>query len=235
LNESLRRALLQARLSEEDVAVRLQVDPKTVRRWLEGRTPYLRHRWALAAALGLDETDLWPQIRRSSANPDEVRGIYPHCADVPRELWRSLFSSAKHEICILAKDGLVLADDPVVPTTLGNQADSGVGVRICLPDPNAVSPEVISTSYASVSRVNAIIALCKPLAEHARVQIRLYNHTPSNSIYRADDECMVALNAYGISTSQAPAIRLIRTGESDMFSAYLASFERLWAVGRPAE
>ena len=65
MNETLCRALLQARLTEEDVATRLQVDPKTVRRWLEGRVPYLRHRWALAALLGLDETDLWPHLRRT--------------------------------------------------------------------------------------------------------------------------------------------------------------------------
>jgi transcriptional regulator with XRE-family HTH domain len=63
LNESLCRALLRARLTEGDVAARLQVDPKTVRRWLEGRVPYLRHRWAIAAMLGVDETDLWPQLR----------------------------------------------------------------------------------------------------------------------------------------------------------------------------
>ena len=44
---------------DEDVAARLQVDPKTVRRWLEGRVPYPRHRWLLAATLGLDEADLW--------------------------------------------------------------------------------------------------------------------------------------------------------------------------------
>jgi transcriptional regulator with XRE-family HTH domain len=48
LNELLRRALFRARLSEEDVAAHLGVDPKTVRRWLEGRLPYLRHRQALS-------------------------------------------------------------------------------------------------------------------------------------------------------------------------------------------
>ena len=48
MNENLRRAMLRARLSEENVAAQLQVDPKTVRRWLEGRVPYLRHRWLLA-------------------------------------------------------------------------------------------------------------------------------------------------------------------------------------------
>src|SRR6266851_5184250 len=52
LNETLRCALLRARLSEDDVAARLEVDPKTVRRWLEGRVPYMRHRWALAGVLG---------------------------------------------------------------------------------------------------------------------------------------------------------------------------------------
>ena len=91
MNESLRRALLRARLSEEDVAARLQVDPKTVRRWLEGRVPYPRHRWLLAATLGLDEADLWPQLGASRSWPQEVQAIYPHREDVPRETWLRLF------------------------------------------------------------------------------------------------------------------------------------------------
>ena len=81
MNESLRRALLRARLSEEDVAARLQVDPKTVRRWLEGRVPYPRHRWPLAAMLGLDEADLWPQLGASRSRPQEIQAIYPHRED----------------------------------------------------------------------------------------------------------------------------------------------------------
>ena len=85
MNETLCRALLQARLTEEDVATRLQVDPKTVRRWLEGRVPYLRHRWALAALLGLDETDLWPHLRRTRSRPEEVQAIYPHLDAVPED------------------------------------------------------------------------------------------------------------------------------------------------------
>ena len=95
MNESLRRALLRARLSEEDVAARLQVDPKTVRRWLEGRVPYPRHRWLLAAALGLDEADLWPQLGASRSWPPEVKAIYPHLKDVPRETWPPLFGQAQ--------------------------------------------------------------------------------------------------------------------------------------------
>ena len=74
MNENLRRALLRARLTDEDVAAQLEVDPKTVRRWLEGRIPYLRHRWALASLLCLDETDLWPEIRAKPCCPVPARG-----------------------------------------------------------------------------------------------------------------------------------------------------------------
>src|ERR1017187_6537529 len=100
LNETLRRALLRMRLSEEDVAARLEVDPKTVRRWLEGRVPYLRHRWALAGMLGVDEADLWPQLRTAGSWPEEIQRIYAHRDEVPRHVWQRLFGSAKNEICV---------------------------------------------------------------------------------------------------------------------------------------
>ena len=48
MNESLRQALLRARLREDDIAARLGVDPKTVRRWLNGRVPYPYNRAAIA-------------------------------------------------------------------------------------------------------------------------------------------------------------------------------------------
>ena len=119
MNENLCRALLQARLTEEDVATRLQVDPKTVRRWLEGRLPYLRHRWALAALLGLDETDLWPQLRAADTRPAEVRAIYPRLDAVPREVWLGLFISARQEIGILAVSEMPFATDPAIMAALG--------------------------------------------------------------------------------------------------------------------
>ncbi|GAA0397737.1 hypothetical protein GCM10009530_56760 [Microbispora corallina] len=58
MSETLRQALATARLQAVDVAAALGVDPKTVDRWLKGRTPYPRHRWAIADLLKLDEGDL---------------------------------------------------------------------------------------------------------------------------------------------------------------------------------
>ena len=42
MNESLRRALIRAQLREEDVAERLEVDPKTVR-----RRPWISMVWGI--------------------------------------------------------------------------------------------------------------------------------------------------------------------------------------------
>ena len=90
MNETLRRALFRARLSEEDVASRLAVDPKTVRRWIEGRVPYPRHRWALAAMLQSNERDLWPGLTPevgSASIPSEDRcRIPPQVGSSPRDL-----------------------------------------------------------------------------------------------------------------------------------------------------
>jgi transcriptional regulator with XRE-family HTH domain len=86
LNETLRQALLRARLSEDDIAARLQVGPKTVRRWLEGRVPYPRYRWVLTGLLDADETDLWPEVRPAIAarsRPAEIKAIYPNAMPCP--------------------------------------------------------------------------------------------------------------------------------------------------------
>src|SRR5216684_5882840 len=114
LNEMLRRALFRARLDEADVAAQLGVDPKTVRRWLEGRVPYPRHRLAVSHLLGTEEADLWPEVhaaRVARSWPEEIKAVYPHRWAVPHEVWRQLFGSAQREIVILAYSGLFLAED----------------------------------------------------------------------------------------------------------------------------
>jgi lambda repressor-like predicted transcriptional regulator len=78
VSDTLRHALARARIGTVDVAAALEVDPKTVDRWLKGRVPYPRHRWALADMLQLDESDLWPDVaqpRRTISR--EVKAVYP--------------------------------------------------------------------------------------------------------------------------------------------------------------
>lgn len=211
MNETFCRALLQARLTEEDVAAQLEVDPKTVRRWLEGRVPYLRYRWALAAMLDRDETDLWPQLRTAQTRPDEVRAVYPHLDTVPQDVLLRLFGSAQREIGILADTGTVITKDAQVMAVLAERARAGVAVRICLPD-----------SFA-------------PLRDQVVGEIRLHRAIVYSSIYYADDAVLVSQHAYGIPAGCASVLHLRRDDGGDMAAMYLDSFEEVWAGARPPD
>jgi transcriptional regulator with XRE-family HTH domain len=236
VNETLCRALIQAQLTEEDLATRLQVDPKTVRRWLEGRLPYLRHRWAIAAMLGADETDLWPQLRASRTRPDEVVAVYPRRDAVPLSTWARLLGSAQHEIGILEDTGpSPLAGQPIT-AVLAERAESGIRTRICLADPDtpgisqrAVAPQ---DSDALTANTPDMLAVYAPLRHKGRVEIRLHRGTTYSSIYYSDEQFLVGQHAYGIPPGQAPVLHLRRVKGGDMVAAYLDAFEHIWSDTR---
>ena len=74
--------------AEDDVAARLGVDPKTVRRWLIGRVPYPHNRAAITELVGADEAELWPDaggLLAARSRPEELGTVYPHRWAVPRE------------------------------------------------------------------------------------------------------------------------------------------------------
>ncbi|WP_187683708.1 hypothetical protein [Nocardia wallacei] len=59
-------------MTPEQLAARLEVDPKTVQRWIStGRVPYPRHQFAVAAAVGVREVELWPNARVTAS--EELR------------------------------------------------------------------------------------------------------------------------------------------------------------------
>jgi transcriptional regulator with XRE-family HTH domain len=215
LNETFSRALLQAGLTEDDIAARLGVDPKTVRRWIEGRAlPYRRHRWALATLLATPETDLWPQLRSSQPRTEEVVAIYPHLGTVPRQVWLSLYGSAEQGISILDADGPSPAWDREVITLLAERARAGVTIRICLADPD--------TEHSAFGRY-------APLHDLDEVEVRPFCGALYNRIYCTDGQLLVAQNAYAILPGEAPVLHLRQTDGDAMFTTYVQSFERIWA------
>ena len=93
-NLALRRALSTARLRDRDVAEAMNVDPKTVQRWLAGRRPQPQHRWALADLVGVHESDLWPGHGLAPSLDPDVVTVYPNRSSVPRATWHDLFAGA---------------------------------------------------------------------------------------------------------------------------------------------
>lgn len=112
-------------------------------------------------------------------------------------------------------------------------------VRICVRDPDA--PDVVGDSAASgfggslASRIDDAVALYRPLRESGNVEIRMSLAALNNSIYRADDDVLVGQYAYGIPPGQTPVLHLRRAATSEMVTAYLESFERVWAGARSPE
>ena len=235
MNEPLRRALLRARLREDDVAARLGVDPKTVRRWLNGRVPYPHNRVAIAELVGADEADLWPDAGGPLAarnRPEELGTVYPHRWAVPREAWVRLFGSAQRDIAILAYSALFLAEDAGILRILAEKGRAGVAVRIALGDPDglqaAVRGDEEGIGDAMAAKIRNALTLYRPLCPLENIEIRLHRIVLYNSIYRADDQLLVNQHAYGLPAAQAPVFCLCGTGSGEMTALYLDSFERVW-------
>jgi transcriptional regulator with XRE-family HTH domain len=242
LNEMLRRALFRARLTEEDVAAHLGVDPKTVRRWLEGRTPYARHRLAMSHLLGTDEADLWPEIHAARAArswPDEIKAVYPHRWAVPREVWHQFFGSARNKIGVLAYSGLFVAEDVGLIDTFASKARAGVTIRICLGDPDsqhvAERGAEEGIGDAMVAKIRNAIALYSPLLHMGNVEVRLHRTTLYNSLYRADNEMVVNQHVYGIAAAETTVIHLHEVEGGAMFASYIDSFKQVWTAATPLE
>ena len=81
-NEQLRTAITRAGLTLEEFADIVQVDVKTVRRWLAGRTPYPRHRTRVAGALDTTEHALWPDAVPAPTESPERGQRMPVVTDV---------------------------------------------------------------------------------------------------------------------------------------------------------
>jgi transcriptional regulator with XRE-family HTH domain len=235
VNEPLRRALLRARLREDEVAARLGVDPKTVRRWLHGRVPYPYNRAAIAELVGVDEGELWPDasgLLAARVRPEELGTVYPHRWAVPRKVWVRLFGSAEHEIAILAYSALFLAQDAGILRILADKSQEGVIVRIVLGDPDgprtAMRGEEEGIGDAVGVKIRNALTLYRPLCGMDNIEIRLHRTVLYNSIYRADHQLLVNQHTYGIPAAQAPVFCLSSTGSGEMTALYLESFERVW-------
>jgi hypothetical protein len=189
----------------------------------------------LADLLSLHEYDLWPHLAGVPSIGAEIYATYPHRGSVPREVWHQLYDGAQHQIGILVYAGLFLAEDVEMVRLLGDKAQAGVTVRILLGDPD--SPHVNQRGDeegiqdAMAAKIRNAIVLYRPLLTSG-VQIRLHPTVLYNSIYHADDEMLINHHVYGIAAAYAPVLHLRRQADDEVFSTYVASFERVWSSAR---
>ena len=240
-NERLRAALLERGLTPAALGEEIGVDQKTVERWMSGRTPYRRHRYAVASRLQLDEAYLWPgalsREQVAAASDSEVLAIYGHRSDVPRDTWERLFASAEREIGVLVYAGLFLAEDAAAKKVLAERARAGVRVRMLLGDPDSEpvaergADEGVDDAMAAKIR-NALV-LYRALRGTEGVEFRFHRTILYNSIFVSDDQLLVNTHVYGLTAALAPVWHLRKVAGGEIAKTYLDSFERVWDTAIP--
>jgi transcriptional regulator with XRE-family HTH domain len=241
-NERLRALLLERRVTTAKLAEAVQVDAKTVERWIvAGRVPYRKHRYGVAAFFGVDESYIWPDAldheQVLSASESEIVAVYPYRRAVPRDAWAHLFGQTEREIGILAYSCYFLAEDAGIRQLLADKAESGVRVRILLGDPE--SPFVLQRGLSEgigdtmPDKVRSAIAMFKPLQSLPNVEIRLHGTILYNSIYRGDDQVFVNTHIYGVMANNAPFFHLRKIPGGAIAATYLESFEQTWNEAGP--
>lgn len=242
-NERLRSQIISSGFTIEDLADDLEVDPKTIERWItKERLPHRRHRWKTAELLGCDEAYLWPEVldqpQTQEASRAEFVALYPHRGAVPHHLWQEFIGKAETSLDVLVYAGLFLVDSfPDLPTVLANKAKHGARCRVLLGDPESDVvyqrglEEGIGENLAARIRLSRTY-LTSPgpvpgleIREHASI---LYN-----SLYRFDDQLLVNMHVYGAPAPQNPVMHLRRIPGGRLFDHYLAGFDRVWDSATP--
>jgi len=244
-NERLRSSIVAAGFSLLDVAERVEVDPKTVERWVaSGRMPRGAHRRSTAQLLGRDEFYLWPgsvyERLRGQAPDDELVQLFPTRSAVPRDLWSSLLAGAREQVDVLAYAALFLTDtNPDLPVQLRDRSTDGVRVRVCMGDPGAAAvqqrglEEGIGDGLRG--RIQLQLSYLGPVIGAPGVGVRLHGTTLYTSMFRFDDELLINLHTFGVPAAQSPVLHLHRLGEGRLFEHYVGSFERVWDSSRQAD
>lgn len=242
-NERLRARLVRQGWRPSDLAERLQVDPKTVERWIStGRVPRETSQWEVAKLLGCDPLSLWPEAgetaRAKAVSREELVAFHPNRGLVPTSMWTTMMRDATEHIDVKVYAGLFWFDGhPELCHILCERADAGVSVRLAFGDPDspAVALRGREEGIDMAARTRLTLGLIEPVVGYPGIEVRLHATTLYASLYRADDVMLVNTHAYGSPASYSPVLQLQRLPGGQVFDHYAHSFEAIWPTARPYE
>lgn len=242
-NERLRSQISAAGFSFESLAEELDVDPKTVERWItKERVPHRRHRLTTARMIGAEEAYLWPSViddvRTNSASVAEFVRLYPHRGAVPADLWNSLIDGAHDCIDVLVYAGLFLVDShPDLAEAFAEKARAGTRIRLLFGDPDSVivgqrgEEEGIGEGLAA--RIRLSLKSLHSLIGVPGVELRQHTTPLYTSLYRFDETLLANIHLYGSPAPQNPVLHLRRVPGGRLFDQFLRGFDQVWEGARP--
>jgi len=238
-NDRLADAIRQRGWDVHRFAAEVEVDPKTVERWIAtGRTPHLRTRERAATTLGVPMAILWPEATAPMAGIGELVGLYGTRTEVAPVTIRSLVLGARRHIDVLAYAGLWMWDSvPDFAQMVAAKAGDGVGVRICLGDPDSDAvrlrghEEGIGESLAA--RCRMALSYARPILDADPKSVRCSGATLYATILRFDDDLLVNMHLWGNAACASPVLCFRRDEKTGIADNVIRSFERVWDQAQP--
>ncbi|MFE2096994.1 XRE family transcriptional regulator [Streptomyces sp. NPDC059468] len=241
-NERLRAAMAAGGWTYAALADKVEVDPKSVERWVNlGRTPRRATAMLAAEILGEDVHALWPALRQArparSVSPELV-ALYDQRADIPVSTFVDMLTQAREHIDVLVYAAVFLHEAyPRLNDLLRERAADGCAVRIAIGDPDSTNVQQRGMEerfgHGIESRCRLALMHYRPLAGVPGIEVRTHATTLYNSIYRADDQALVNAHVWGVNAYGAPVWHLRRSGQGGMFDTYASSFDAVWETATP--
>lgn len=240
-NVQLETAMHAAGYNPVTLGEAVQVDPKTVERWIrDGRVPRTYSQWAVAKVLKVEPSYLW---QAPAGVPAQAKGpyegdVYPHRGLVPQRLWTGQVRGPTTSFSVLVYAGLPWFEaDPGVLDCLRARASEGVRIRLALGDPDC--PAVVRRGKEEgidmAARVRNSLRIIEPLIGHPGIEVRLHDTTLYTSLYLSDTDVLANHHILGIPASQAPVLHVRRASDGFSFDRYARSFEIAWHDARTYE
>ena len=247
-NERLKTAMDTAAMTVDELSERVDVDPKTIERWVSGRTPHRRYRLQAAHALGVAPADLWPDTDKPAPQPTaddedeqpdgDLDGAYPTSEDPAAPSLAELLATAQTRIDLLDATWYGLESDPNICAVLLARADAGVEVRLLISDPDSAyllglehearQRAELTDEPILVWEVERAIGYLQPLLGHPHIQVRAFVAAPANAITTADDQMLVRLHLSGAPPQVEPLLALTRRHSHGLYDRFAQHLQLTW-------
>ncbi len=232
--------MLNAGLTPAALAAAVQVDAKSVARWVsEERVPYPVTRVKVAQVLHQEETFLWPALLQDgeacAVAAAEIERVWPTRSSISSETWHALFSRATTQLDILVYAGAFLIETLDLADVLAWKTAKGTRVRVLVGDPR--SPAV--GMRAAELSLDWLPQRCQSTLDYLRrvdgIGLRPHGASHYVSLFRFDDLLLANTHAYGIWACHSPVLQLHKAQSGQLFDFYASSFDATWRRwGRPA-
>jgi DNA-binding transcriptional regulator YdaS (Cro superfamily) len=212
-NDRLKNSLRKAGLTAEQFAEIIAVDPKTVQRWVAGRTPYPKHRTTISRALDVPEHDLWPDVvppppatttTHEQPAVGDLTGAWGQRShpDAPRP--DALMTEPVERIDLLDGDGTQLAARDLIDA-LRDRAFDGCDIRLLTTAPSQQLATLIGQDG---------------------IELRIATTPSTLALLRADESMLVTFPLAG--AGDPMLLQLRRLTDAGAFERLVDHFEALW-------